>query len=525
MDKLNVWRGAYFKIGLVAIVGTILISVVSLLFLNRLSDIAMSAHRDSLFLNMAESIRLQLATLSPEDLAKNDRLISVEWRPFRGPGGPGGPPPPHFGLSMPPPPPRPESMREGPPGPPRPPRGVEFWVVNAKGIVEARSTKKPFPVEWSSLPRPQVVREVVSKEDFFRLSPGVFVLQLANEPARFLVISDTSKPPFRTLFGTQAILTFLTTAMAFLFASAFTFFYLRSKSGEASRVLLRLEEGDLKARFEVKKFDEFSGLMNDFNRMAQSIERLVTRVQVTESARKDLLQELGHDLRTPLTSLSVQLETLRFHYGKLSEAERTETFEAVQAEIRYLKELMENLLTIASLDEPHFKATTVSVDLIPLLEQELKSRANRSSSLHWGLDKADSLGALSVLGDAHLVLRLFKNGLDNAERYAKSEVRVEIEALGDRVQVKIIDDGPGLRDEDLASFGKRRSKRTVRPGASMNFSLGLGSVIMKSIAELHGGEIEIANRSNNKEERQGACLTIRLPMGLISAPISEKATS
>ena len=62
--------------------------------------------------------------------------------------------------------------------------------------------------------------------------------------------------------------------------------------------------------------------MLDFNRMASEIEFLVQRVQKKESTRRELLQELSHDLRTPLTSISTSIETLQLHNKNISESDR-----------------------------------------------------------------------------------------------------------------------------------------------------------------------------------------------------------
>ncbi|EQD54194.1 HAMP linker domain protein, partial [mine drainage metagenome] len=97
-----------------------------------------------------------------------------------------------------------------------------------------------------------------------------------------------------------------------------TFVYLRQKSMEAKEILGSLEKGDLKARFPISRLDEFGSLMTDFNRMAQAIEDLVSRVEDTDRARQELLHELGHDLRTPMTSLKASVDTLTAHGDKMS---------------------------------------------------------------------------------------------------------------------------------------------------------------------------------------------------------------
>jgi len=80
---------------------------------------------------------------------------------------------------------------------------------------------------------------------------------------------------------------------------------------------------------------------------------------------------------------------------------------------------------------------------------------------------------------------------------------VELFSRNGSVEVMVKDDGPGLTADALKSFGKRRERRQVMDRDPRNFSLGLGSVIMRTIAEVHDGRIVISNLDNG-----GACLKI-----------------
>jgi K+-sensing histidine kinase KdpD len=312
------------------------------------------------------------------------------------------------------------------------------------------------------------------------------------------------------LFLTPIILTFGTVVIALAIALSLIFYYLRKKSLEARQVLARLESGDLKARFKIERFDQSAGLILDFNRMAEEIEKLVMRLHTVESTRKNLLQELGHDLRTPLTSMNTAFETLKNYSDKMSGGDKQEMYDLISSEISYFKELLEKLITIASLDEPHYKKETEIIDVKELLAGELRTRVSASDKkIEWSLLETGS--RTLVVGDVHLILRLFKNALDNAARYANHAVRVEIQNVDSFLQVRVIDDGSGLSEKNLQSFGTRRDYHGRQKDSKAHFSLGLGSVIMKTIAELHSGTIQIENLGSEGRV-QGAMLTIRLPL-------------
>lgn len=527
----------YLKVFLASISAALILSVISLLCLIKFSDLSFRAHR----LNLMQFIARSIET-NPNGLVLPDFPFSPSRggqpprRPEEGRGWP--PPPPRFGSAGNPgfPPPPPEDMMGRPPGPPMgppPPGGMmmgrppgpppggpefpEFWIISESGDVLS-GDKTRLPKAITALPKPTDVHGFSSTDRFWNFFDRTSLMRLDHEPGAYLVIFERRNPFRGPLFFTQGIFTFATVVVALFFALTITFYYLRKKSEEARSVLLRLERGDLKARFEIKPFDEFGGLLLDFNRMAFEIERLVNRVRETESARSNLLSELGHDLRTPLTSLTTSFETLKFHFNKMTVSDRNEIFTMITAEVEYFKELLEKLMTIAELDEPHYKKSTDIIDLSSLVQQELRFRQSSNQSGKEWTFSAEALDGqpAAVLGDSYLMLRLLKNALDNASRYAKTKVHVAVKNHTGSdphgyIEISIADDGPGLDEAGLANFGKRQERRKRREESTgLNFSLGLGSVIMKIIAELHGGYLEVANIESERGV-QGAVLKVMIP--------------
>jgi K+-sensing histidine kinase KdpD len=112
------------------------------------------------------------------------------------------------------------------------------------------------------------------------------------------------------------------------------------------------------------------------------------------------------------------------------------------------------------------------------------------------------------MGNAHLMQRLFRNGLENAFSFARSKVETEIQYTDGYTVVSMRDDGPGLSAEALESFSKKRSTRYQDPGQDGRLSVGLGSVIMQAIAVAHGGQISIQNIFDAQGQVSGSELTI-----------------
>jgi signal transduction histidine kinase len=499
---------ALIRLFVIGFLAAILLSIVSLISLKKVIELGSAEHRRFFVMSIAN--RLEERPLDENSL----KFFVPKGRPLFMPGGLGGPYPSHLGGPR-----GPGDFGPIPPmHPPPPPGGGRFrlnlWLVAEDGQVISANSDKKLPESWRRVKVPKEAHDLTTNESIFRLASTTMIVKLDSKPPAYLIaIQDDEGLMSGPAFASQAALTFITVCLAIFFSLFFTFMYLRRKSLDAKSVLLRLERGDLKARFEIKRMDEFGNLMLDFNRMANEIERLVHRIHETEKSRKNLLQELGHDLRTPLTGLTTAFETLKYHFPKINESDREELFKIMGSEITYLRDLLEKLLTIATLDEPHYKTSTESIDLEDLVAQEIQSRqsaANSPASVKWSFKthvSQEDPGTL--LGDPHLIMRLLRNGLDNAAKYARHQVEVSLNETSEDFEILIKDDGPGISAQGIETFGKRRDY-SARAMSGLQYSLGLGSVIMKTVAELHGGSVEIENRAD-KEATAGSSLRIRLP--------------
>lgn len=273
--------------------------------------------------------------------------------------------------------------------------------------------------------------------------------------------------------------------------------FIRKKSQQAEDVINRLKSGDLKARFKVSDIDESSQLMIRFNDMADQIENLVTNLRDTERARMTMLQELAHDLRTPVASLKQFQEILLYQGHLLDEEKRNHTQNLAMKEILYFEHLVEDLLFLSGVNDPKYSASFHSVNLNQLIDEEIDRVHSDKIQI-----KKDFSGDLSVKGDSHLLKRLFRNAISNATRFASQTVTISLKRVDDRVVVQILDDGPGMKEGDLKQFGEKKFSRHV----DSNISIGLGSVIMKKITSLHDASLEVQNQSIG-----GLELTIKFP--------------
>lgn len=279
-------------------------------------------------------------------------------------------------------------------------------------------------------------------------------------------------------------------------------------------VILELKNGNLKARLPIQRKDEFGQAMQRFNYMADEIEKLVNGLKTVEQARTKLLQELAHDLRTPIASLKNLIETLDSAKNKLDPHVQKELMSLSLKEIDYFERLVEDLLFLAQVREPAYQAQQNKVATTDILTEECDDcllryeHQGKQIKLEHNLDTNSS----TIHGDSYLIRRLIRNVLENAFSFAQNKIKVTVATDTTKLTIKIEDDGPGFSKEGLESFGQRRVTRKLDSKPDGRLSVGLGSVVMKAIAEVHRGKVIAQNHKDRADKILGAVVTIELPI-------------
>ncbi len=257
--------------------------------------------------------------------------------------------------------------------------------------------------------------------------------------------------------------------------------YFNKKSRQAEKIMGRIMSGDLKARFPLNFQDQNFGLMSKFNEMADQIEELVLSLKEKRDEQTKVLQELAHDLRTPISSMKSLNELLLEKKKLLTPEKELELQTLIQKEIDYFSRLVEELLFLSGVNEPKYTNHFQKLDLTKLIADEIAVFSSSKIKINFHPQE------LIINGDQQLLVRLFKNALSNALKHANSAVDVRIEGQN----VFIEDDGPGLKEEDLLIFGKKKFTRAINE----EISIGLGSVIMNKIVQIHGGSLAMENKT------------------------------
>lgn len=255
--------------------------------------------------------------------------------------------------------------------------------------------------------------------------------------------------------------------------------------------------------------DEIGRLSRTFHETLERLRTEMQRVRLTDAHRREMVASVSHDLRTPLTALIGQLETIRIKRSVLPAEEVSELFARAQQNAQHLQRLTDALAELARLDSPEFRTHPEPIAIGELADdvvQRFTARAG-DAGLSLTLDYPDGLPLTRV--DAALVERALANLIDNAVRITPRGGRVEVCVVpdADRVRIEVSDTGPGVAPEDqprvFERFYQAARHRDLRGSA------GLGLAIVRRVAELHGGQAGLRNRQG-----AGATFFIELPQGL-----------
>lgn len=224
----------------------------------------------------------------------------------------------------------------------------------------------------------------------------------------------------------------------------------------------------------------------------------------TEQLRAALLTSLGHDLRTPLTSIRGALGTLRASGETLPAETRADLLDAAEEETARLSRYLSNILDTVRIEHGQLEPRREPVNIPEALEVAV-GRARRATGRDVALTAGERLGEPRL--DPALLDQILGNVLDNALKFSSGPVRVTARREGHEVAIAVEDDGPGIPAEDLHRVFDPffRVTRTDRVAAGT----GLGLAICRGLAQAMGGRI--AAESPIHPAGGGTRITLRFP--------------
>lgn len=334
--------------------------------------------------------------------------------------------------------------------------------------------------KWSSLKIPINIQKLnlpvydPDKKIYAGVSEHGFSVAIQRNNIRYLLIMR----PRREVFGYVAGM-FLLFMIAFTTIMITVMYFIIRWILKPIRILDKgvkeISEGNIDYKMSTKRTDELGQLITSFSTMTDQIRKMI-------QARDQLLLDVSHELRSPLTRIKLALEFIR----------EKETRKNIQDDITEVETKITELLETERLKSRHGKLKLEKTNLLQLIQDICIDFQNQRP----GIKLVSFPENIYLKLDAERIKILFRNILDNAIRHSEPKgypVEISLREKPDEYSIAIQDFGKGIPEKDLPFIfepffrvDKSRSKKTG--------GYGLGMSLSKKIMEAHGGTIEILSR-------------------------------
>ena len=273
-----------------------------------------------------------------------------------------------------------------------------------------------------------------------------------------------------------------------------------------ARAVKQISEGDLSTRLELEGEGELTDIAENLNRMEEDIQELIDKERTSEQSKTDLITNVAHDLRTPLTSILGYLELLRKNQKLSPEMQQKYLDIAYNKSVR-LQKLIEELFGFTKLSYGKINMNVAKVDIVELLAQLLEESYPNFEKNGLSYDFVSNRKSQIIEADGDLLARLFDNLIGNAIKYGKEGKRVRVSLRADReiVTIKIVNYGYVIPANELPLIFDRFYRTDhSRTNASGPGGTGLGLAIVKNITDMHHGTVSVSS------DLSGTVFTVRL---------------
>jgi len=253
-------------------------------------------------------------------------------------------------------------------------------------------------------------------------------------------------------------------------------------------------DGSQAVRYQGDTQDEIDVLGQQFNAMAEKITSQIGELRKMDDVRREMIANISHDLRTPLTTMRGYLETLQIKRGELSAEEQQQYLQTALSHSQRLGLMVEELFELARLDSCEsvvFSEPFSMCELVQDVTQKFELRAREKSVR---LEASLNPDAPLVYGDIAMMQRVLENLLENGLRYTQAggSILVGVDVESGNVVVQVADTGCGIPEEDVPRIFERFYQQDKHRSDSN--SAGLGLAIVKRILELHNSVIQVSSK-------------------------------
>lgn len=299
------------------------------------------------------------------------------------------------------------------------------------------------------------------------------------------------------------ILSVLIVSVAIIFSITFTNKFLTrfvfKKIEEPIDILSKgvneIASGNLDYRLNYSKNDEFLPVCIAFNDMAGRLKKSVELTQKNEENRKELLLDISHDLRSPLTSIQAYVEGLIDGVAD-SPQMRDKYLQTIKRKTIDIEKMVSSLFAYSKLDMEEFTLNNEKINLTEFLTKTIDSVKDEyaDKGLNIQLNTSEDI---KIIADKELLIRIESNILDNSLKYKSKEIgnsKITVSREGDFAKIEFADDGIGVDDDSLDKLFEV-FYRTDKARSNTGSGSGIGLAFVKKAVTSMGGKVKAENNS------------------------------
>ncbi|WP_051542086.1 sensor histidine kinase [Clostridium lundense] len=256
-----------------------------------------------------------------------------------------------------------------------------------------------------------------------------------------------------------------------------------------------ISEGNLDYRIKLQGHDELAILAKEINNMSLELKNKIEEERAAERLKSELITNVSHDLRTPLTALIGYIQLAADDNANFEDKDKYAKISLEKS--KKLKVLIDDLFEYSKLESGGIKLEKVKVNIIEIIEQSIGELSIQAKERHIGFNKNFRDSKVDLLVDPNKMGRVFENIISNAVKYGVegSDVNINLHEKGQNVIISFENMVHSISEEDIEKIFNR-FYRTDGSRNSETAGSGLGLAIARSIVELHGGRIWAQSKDN-----------------------------
>lgn len=247
--------------------------------------------------------------------------------------------------------------------------------------------------------------------------------------------------------------------------------------------------GDFSVRVPVTSNDELGQLAASFNNMANSL-------SISEGTRRSFVANVSHELKTPMTTIAGFIDGILD--GTIPPQEQRKYLQVVSSEVKRLSRLVRSMLDLSRIDNGEMKLNPVDFDITNTIVTTLLTFEQKIDEKQIEIRGLEDAAAQTVHGDQDLLHQVVYNLVENAVKFTPQSGYISVQVADgiDRTTVAIENSGDGIAAEELPLIFERFYKTDKSRSRDKN-GMGLGLYIVKTILQLHGGDISVTSAAGD----------------------------